>query len=79
MKTAALTLQDSYRKMWRNSQKAIEEHRKQDAKTYANEQESLPALEAIQQTMENSQTLKMTSMAAEDIGTRRSMEDAHFY
>lgn len=74
-----ITLEDSYRKMWRNSQKAIEEHRKQDAKTYANEQESLPALEAIQQTRENSQTLKMTSMAAEDIGTRRSMEDAHFY
>lgn len=67
------------KKMWRTSQKAIEEHRKEIATyTFPKTEECLPAFEWLTNP-KSAPPLHFNHSIAENIGSRPSMEDAHLF
>jgi serine/threonine protein phosphatase PrpC len=78
-KPRALPIEETMNKMWKNSEKAILEHRKKDPESYASVEEALPPLEKLLEFPLHFLPLYFGYCSAENIGTRSAMEDAHFY
>jgi serine/threonine protein phosphatase PrpC len=69
---------ETIKKMWKNAQKAITEHRERDEVSYVEVNQGLPSCEALMFT-ELKPPLNFNFSEASKIGPRRTMEDAHFY
>lgn len=75
----ALAVEITVKKMWKNSNKAIEEHKKKDpSSAYASLTDALPPLESFL-IQKNLHPLKFFYSASEAQGPREFMEDAHFF
>lgn len=75
-RTTPLTAEQAMEKMLRNGEKAILEHKKIGS-VFASATQAIPSKQVLEQKEITSLNLKHTF--ADDIGTRKEMQDAHFY